>query len=109
MPLFAAALMAFAFVLYDNLDVTSLRGASAARAQARLAVGSALFGFLRANDPVPAYRLSASSKLPGVWYATGHGHLGLTQGPVTGRLLDQMMAGQPTEIPLAPYGLARFA
>jgi len=28
-------------------------------------VGSALFGFLRADDPVPTYRLSATSKLPG--------------------------------------------
>ncbi|MEV0673712.1 peroxide stress protein YaaA [Mycobacterium sp. NPDC050441] len=52
-------------VLYDALDVGSLRGAAAARARSRLAVGSALFGLLRADDPVPAYRLSASSKLPG--------------------------------------------
>jgi uncharacterized protein len=52
-------------VLYDALDVGSLRGAAAVRAQARLAVGSALFGLLRAGEQVPAYRLSASSKLPG--------------------------------------------
>jgi len=52
-------------VLYDALDVESLRGASAARARARLSIGSALFGLLRAEDPVPAYRLSATSKLPG--------------------------------------------
>ena len=52
-------------VLYDALDIGSLRGASAARARNRLAVGSALFGLLRADDPVPAYRLSATSKLPG--------------------------------------------
>ncbi len=52
-------------VLYDALDIASLRGAAATRARARLAVGSALFGLLRADDPVPAYRLSASSKLPG--------------------------------------------
>ncbi|MFN3007613.1 peroxide stress protein YaaA [Mycolicibacterium wolinskyi] len=52
-------------VLYDALDVESLRGAAAARARARLAVGSALFGLLRADDLVPAYRLSASAKLPG--------------------------------------------
>lgn len=44
-----------------------------------------------------------------IFVATGHGHLGLTQGPVTGRLVDRMMAGEPPEIPLAPYGLARFA
>ena len=52
-------------MLYDALDVGSLRGAAAARARARLAVGSALFGLLRADDPIPAYRLSASSALPG--------------------------------------------
>jgi cytoplasmic iron level regulating protein YaaA (DUF328/UPF0246 family) len=52
-------------VLYDALDIGSLSRASAARANARLAVGSALFGLLRADDPVPAYRLSATSKLPG--------------------------------------------
>ncbi|MEX3646228.1 peroxide stress protein YaaA [Mycolicibacterium porcinum] len=52
-------------VLYDALDIGSLRGAAATRARAQLAVGSALFGLLRADDPVPAYRLSASSKLPG--------------------------------------------
>jgi cytoplasmic iron level regulating protein YaaA (DUF328/UPF0246 family) len=52
-------------VLYDALDIDSLRGAEAARAAARLAVGSALFGLLRAADRIPAYRLSATSKLPG--------------------------------------------
>ena len=52
-------------VLYDALDIESLRGASASRARSRLVVGSALFGLLRADDPVPAYRLSATSKLPG--------------------------------------------
>jgi cytoplasmic iron level regulating protein YaaA (DUF328/UPF0246 family) len=52
-------------VLYDALDIGSLRGAAAARARGRLVVGSALFGLLRANDMVPAYRLSATSKLPG--------------------------------------------
>ncbi|MDH6194207.1 cytoplasmic iron level regulating protein YaaA (DUF328/UPF0246 family) [Mycobacterium frederiksbergense] len=59
------AITRYTGVLYDALDVGSLRGAAATRAQNRLAVGSALFGLLRANDPVPAYRLSASSKLPG--------------------------------------------
>ena len=52
-------------VLYDALDVASLRGAAAERAYSRLAVGSALFGLLRAGDPIPAYRLSAGSRLPG--------------------------------------------
>ena len=61
----APAINRYTGVLYEALDVDSLRGAAAARAAARLAVGSALFGLLRATDPVPAYRLSATSKLPG--------------------------------------------
>lgn len=59
------ALQRYTGVLYDALDVESLRGPAAVRAQARLAVGSALFGLLRAQDAIPAYRLSAGSKLPG--------------------------------------------
>lgn len=52
-------------VLYDALDIGSLTKAQAARARERVVVGSALFGLLRADDQVPAYRLSAGSKLPG--------------------------------------------
>lgn len=52
-------------VLYDALDINTIKGAAAARATSRLAIGSALFGVLRADDPIPAYRLSGSSKLPG--------------------------------------------
>src|SRR5919199_6006762 len=46
-------------VLYDALDVRSFTRAQRRRAAGRLAVGSALFGVLRAEDAVPAYRLSA--------------------------------------------------
>jgi len=59
------ALHRYTGVLHDALDLGSLRGAAAARARSRLAVTSALFGLLRADDPVPAYRLSAGSALPG--------------------------------------------
>jgi cytoplasmic iron level regulating protein YaaA (DUF328/UPF0246 family) len=59
------ALDRYTGVLYDALDIGSVRGAAVARARERLAVGSALFGLLRADDPVPAYRLSATAKLPG--------------------------------------------
>lgn len=52
-------------VLYDALDFGSLRSAEAARGRTRLAIGSALFGLLHADDAIPAYRLSAGSKLPG--------------------------------------------
>lgn len=61
------ALRRYTGVLYDALDFESLPTAAASRANARLAVGSALFGLLRAGDRIPAYRLSAGSKLrPGL-------------------------------------------
>lgn len=56
------ALRRYTGVLYDALDVGTLTP----RGRSRLAIGSALFGVLRAQDPVPAYRLSAGSALPGL-------------------------------------------
>jgi cytoplasmic iron level regulating protein YaaA (DUF328/UPF0246 family) len=60
------ALRRYTGVLYDALDVGSMTRAQRARSDRRLAVGSALFGLVRADDPIPAYRLSAGSALPGV-------------------------------------------
>lgn len=53
-------------VLYDALDAASLPPAARAFAHEHLAIASALFGLTRALDPIPAYRLSADSRLPGV-------------------------------------------
>lgn len=44
----------------------------------------------------------------GLWAATGHAHHGLTLGPATGRLLAEMMTGEPTYLDPAPYRMARF-
>lgn len=52
-------------VLFDALDYPSLSRAGKYKAIDRLAVGSALFGVVRAGDLIPAYRLSAGSKIPG--------------------------------------------
>ncbi|WKD57469.1 hypothetical protein CAPI_04555 [Corynebacterium capitovis DSM 44611] len=54
------AILRYTGVLYDALRATTLP----APATARLAVGSALFGLVRAGDLIPRYRLSASSKVP---------------------------------------------
>ncbi|MCZ2858910.1 peroxide stress protein YaaA [Blastococcus sp. VKM Ac-2987] len=60
------ALHRYTGVLYDALDVASLTRAQRARADRRLAVGSALFGLVAAGDRIPGYRLSAGSVLPGL-------------------------------------------
>lgn len=45
---------------------------------------------------------------PGLWLDYGHGHLGLTLGPVTGRLLAEMMTGVTPFTDPAPYAAERF-
>jgi cytoplasmic iron level regulating protein YaaA (DUF328/UPF0246 family) len=60
------AVQRYTGVLYDALDVSSMTRTQRARAGRRLAVGSALFGLVAAEDPIPAYRLSAGSQLPGL-------------------------------------------
>ena len=44
----------------------------------------------------------------GLWLAYGHAHWGLTLGPVTGRLLAEMMTGATPFCDPAPYGAERF-
>lgn len=60
------ALQRYTGVLYDALDAGSFTRAQAERANGRLAVASALFGVVRAADPIPAYRLSGGASLPGL-------------------------------------------
>jgi D-amino-acid dehydrogenase len=47
-------------------------------------------------------------KHPGLWFAFGHGHQGFTLGPATGRLLTEMMEGEPTAIDMTPFRVERF-
>ena len=60
------AVLRYTGVLYDALAVRSMTRTQRARAGRRLAVGSALFGLVAADDAIPAYRLSAGSQLPGL-------------------------------------------
>ena len=51
-------------VLYDALDVASLDEAAREWLSEHVLVQSALLGLVGAGDPIPAYRLSAGSRLP---------------------------------------------
>jgi D-amino-acid dehydrogenase len=46
---------------------------------------------------------------PGLWLAYGHAHWGLTLGPVTGRLIAEMITGATLFCDPTPYGAERFA
>jgi D-amino-acid dehydrogenase len=43
-----------------------------------------------------------------LWFAFGHAHHGLTLGPVTGRLIGEMMTGEQPFVDPAPYRADRF-
>jgi len=45
---------------------------------------------------------------PGLWFDFGHQHHGLTLGPVTGRLLAEMMTGEEPFADPAPFAAERF-
>ncbi|MEP7239619.1 MAG: FAD-dependent oxidoreductase [Devosia sp.] len=46
---------------------------------------------------------------PNLWFAFGHAHHGLTLGAVTGRMIAEMMTGQPPFVAAAPFSADRFA
>ena len=56
-------------------------------------------------DSLPV--ISASPKLANVWYGFGHGHMGLSWGPTTGRLLADMMAGRKPNMDMSPFRVDR--
>ena len=42
-------------------------------------------------------------------YGFGHGHIGLAAGPVSGRLVADLVSGKPPVIDPAPYSARRFS
>ena len=57
-------------------------------------------------DTVPILSVSACTK--GLFYATGHGHLGLTYAATTARLMGDLITGVPPAVDLHPYRINRF-
>jgi len=52
--------------------------------------------------------IGPASGCPDVVHAFGHGHVGLTAGAATARLVADLVGGRPPSIQLAPYSAARF-
>ena len=57
-------------------------------------------------DTVPV--MGPSAKRRNVWYATGHGHLGLTYAATTGRLMADLITGVQPPVDMQPYRVDRF-
>ncbi|CEK11380.1 NAD(P)/FAD-dependent oxidoreductase [Legionella hackeliae] len=52
--------------------------------------------------------IGPAPKHPKLWFAFGHAHHGLTLGPVTGRLLAQMITGEELITNPSPFCASRF-
>lgn len=57
-------------------------------------------------DTVPV--MSASARTRGLYYATGHGHLGVTYAATTARLMGELITGRRPALDLSPYRIDRF-
>jgi D-amino-acid dehydrogenase len=52
--------------------------------------------------------IARAQRHKGLWFNIGHGHMGMTLGPPSGRLLAEMMTNTPPFCDTAPYGAERF-
>jgi D-amino-acid dehydrogenase len=52
--------------------------------------------------------IGAAPRHAGLWFAFGHAHHGLTLGPVTGRLVAEMITGETPFVDPFPYRADRF-
>lgn len=52
--------------------------------------------------------IGRATRFGNVYYAFGHGHVGLCGGAPTGRLIADLVAGRPSRIDLTPYRPDRF-
>jgi len=57
-------------------------------------------------DSLPV--LGPSRASPDVVYAFGHGHVGMTAAPMTGKIVADLVAGRPPAIDIAPFAPSRF-
>lgn len=56
-------------------------------------------------DNVPV--IARAPRHDGVFFAFGHSHLGMTMGPVTGRIIADLVAGREPGLDMTPYGPRR--
>lgn len=58
-------------------------------------------------DSLPV--IGRATKARNVWYAFGHGHVGLCGGAPTGRVIADLIAGRKPSLDVAPYRVERFS
>jgi D-amino-acid dehydrogenase len=71
-------------------------------------VGATFWAGHRPTTPDSLPVIGPSAHFQNVFYAFGHGHLGLTQAATTGQLLSDLIMRRPPAIDPAPYRIQRF-
>lgn len=57
-------------------------------------------------DSMPV--IGPSARVPNLYYAFGHGHVGLCAGAPTGRIIADLIAGRKPSIDVSPFRVERF-
>jgi D-amino-acid dehydrogenase len=57
-------------------------------------------------DSLPV--LGPSRATQDVIYAFGHGHVGMTSAPMTGKIIADLVADRPPSIDISPFTAGRF-
>ncbi len=57
-------------------------------------------------DSLPV--IGPSKTFDNVWYGFGHGHMGLTWGPTTGRIISELVSAKPSNQDLNAFRVDRF-
>jgi D-amino-acid dehydrogenase len=63
---------------------------------------------LRPATPDSLPVIGPSRRHANIFYAFGHGHLGLTQAATTGKLIAELVFKRASSIDMQPYDIARF-
>ncbi|MFT5453217.1 MAG: D-amino-acid dehydrogenase [Enterobacterales bacterium] len=53
--------------------------------------------------------IGAAGKHNNLWFAFGHGHQGFTLGPITGRIIEELLHNKPTVVDIEPFNAQRFS
>ncbi|MGI9318509.1 MAG: NAD(P)/FAD-dependent oxidoreductase [bacterium] len=62
----------------------------------------------RSTTPDSLPVIGASTRNPGLCFAFGHGHIGLTTAATTGQLVAQLVFAETPDIDLSPFSIDRF-
>lgn len=88
-------------------EAVAAAGALALRQPPPPGAGERWFG-LRPLMPDDLPAIGWAPKIRGAIVAAGHGTLGFTQGPATGKLVAELATGTPTSLPVGPFRPDRF-